>query len=459
MIILNILDLRMNVSYAVRGDEMKALFELDHTHDAARKSWVHTANAADCEFPIQNLPLGIFVPEGQTARVGVAIGDQILDLLKAGELGLIPAEIDRSCLEADCLNDLLSRGHEPGLTLRHAVFYLLSDHDPLNARQYSRDILHSQDAVTMLRPVDVRNYTDFYAGIHHAVRAGTLLQPENPLPDNYKWVPIGYHGRPSTVKISGQNIKRPQGQLMPARPGIPPAFDRCRELDLELEMAVYVGKPSAWGEPIEIEKAFDHVAGFGLLNDWSARDIQKWEMKPLGPFLAKNFGTTISPWVITPYALAPFRQAVPPRPAGDPAPLPYLHSELDQRQGAFDIRLEVLLSTKKMREVGDEPVRIITSNMSHLYWTPQQMLTHHSISGCQMESGDILGTGTISGPTPDQLGSLLELTENGTNPVMLPNGEVRSYLEDDDQITLKGVCQKKGFATIGFGNCSGTIIA
>lgn len=438
---------------------MKALFELDHTHDASRKSWVATANAADCEFPIQNLPLGVFIPEGQSARVGVAIGDHVLDLLKASELRLIPQEIAQAGLHTECLNDLLSQGHEVGLQLRHLVFDLLSDSDPLNAKQFSQDILHAQEAVTMLRPVDVRNYTDFYAGIHHAVRAGTLLQPENPLPDNYKWVPIGYHGRPSTVKVSGQDIKRPQGQLMPAQPGSPPEFNHCRELDLELEMAVYVGKPSAWGEPIGIEQSFDYIGGFGLLNDWSARDIQKWEMKPLGPFLAKNFGTTISPWIITPYALAPFRQAVPSRPAGDPMPLPYLYSTLDQQKGAFDIELEVRLSTKKMREAGDEPVCIIKSNMSHLYWTPQQMLTHHSIAGCQMESGDIIGTGTISGPAPDQLGSLLELTENGINPVVLPNGEIRRYLEDGDQIILKGLCKKEGFASIGFGDCIGTITA
>jgi len=271
-------------------------------------------------------------------------------------------------------------------------------------------------------------------------------------------MPIGYHGRASTVKPSGKHIRRPHGQRMAADSVGAPTFGPCRELDLELEMAVWLGKPSKWGTPIQMDDAHEHIAGYGLLNDWSARDIQRWEMKPLGPFLSKNFGTTVSPWVLTPYALAPFRVALASRPHSDPAPLAHLFSERDQAQGCFDVSLEVHLRTKKMRADGDASIAIIHANMHHLYWTPQQMLTHHASGGCEMLSGDLLGTGTISGPSNDQLGSLLELTENGQKPLILPNGEVRTYLEDGDEVTLKGRCHRAGFASIGFGDCCGTIV-
>lgn len=438
---------------------MALYLDIDHTHDIAQKSWVSSANAPDTEFPIQNLPLGVFSTEEGKTHVGVAIGDQVLDLVTAHDMGLLGNAIPRDLLATDSLNSLFAAGHTTGIALRHAVFALLNDADPRDAARHGAELLHPQANVVMHRPTRVGNYTDFYAGIHHAVRAGSLLQPENPLPDNYKWVPIGYHGRASTVKVSGMAVRRPSGQLMAAQGNGTPGFGPCRELDLELEMAVYLGKPSAWGETIAIAEAGEHIAGYGLLNDWSARDIQRWEMKPLGPFLAKNFGTTVSPWVLTPYALAPFRVPMAPRDAEDPQPLPYLHSAQDQAAGTFDIALEVKLRTRRMLSAGEDAVTIITSNMRHLYWTPQQLLTHHASSGCQMEAGDLIGTGTISGPVDDQLGSLLELTVNGQQPVRLPNGEMRSYLEDGDEVTLKGFCRREGFAPIGFGDCSGVVAA
>jgi len=466
---------------------MTSDFSIDDTHDAAQQSWVASANTGETDFPIQNLPLGVFSTATTGPRVGVAIGEHVLDLTAACDLSLLGDAVARELVAQDSLNALFAAGHATGQALRKAVFTLLHAQDSLGARQHADCILHAGAQVTMHLPSRIGNYTDFYAGIHHAIRAGTLLQPESPLPENYKWMPIGYHGRGSTVKPSGKQVRRPHGQRMttPTLHGcavaLPPdgayapwdgpaagmtaghtgapAFGPCRELDLELEMAVWLGQPNAWGAPIRIDEAHAHIAGYGLLNDWSARDIQRWEMKPLGPFLAKNFGTTVSPWVLTPYALAPFRVALAPRPPGDPAPLPYLFSPQDQAQGCFDVALEVHLRTQKMRAEGDASIAIIRSNMRHLYWTPQQMLTHHASGGCEMLSGDLLGTGTISGPSGDQLGSLLELTENGKQPLTLPNGEVRTYLEDGDEITLKGRCRREGFVSIGFGDCRGTIVA
>lgn len=438
---------------------MNSLFDINHTHEPSQQSWVVSANAADTDFPIQNLPLGIFSTDTMAPRVGIAIGEQVLDLAAAHDLGLLGQAIARDLLIQQSLNALFAAGHDTGLALREAVFNLLHADDPLGAQQHAGKILHPAVSVSMHLPSQIGNYTDFYAGIHHAIRAGTLLQPENPLPDNYKWMPIGYHGRASTVKPSGSHVRRPSGQLMAAGSTGKPGFEPCRELDLELEMAVWLGAPSEWGVPIPIEQAHEHIAGYGLLNDWSARDIQRWEMKPLGPFLAKNFGTTVSPWVLTPYALAPFRVAMDARPEGDPAPLPHLLSEQDQAHGTFDVALEVHLRTEKMRDAGEASIAIIRSNMRYLYWTPQQMLTHHASAGCEMLSGDLIGTGTISGPRDDQLGSLLELTENGAKEVMLPNGEIRSYLLDGDEIALKGRCSREGFVSIGFGNCIGTIVS
>lgn len=436
---------------------MTAYFDIDHTHDPARKSWVASANKPQTDFPLQNLPLGIFSCDQVAPRVGIAIGDQILDLTAAFDAGLLGDSINRDLLTQSSLNSLFAAGHQVGMALREMAFAILSAEDPLDARRFASSILVDMDAAQLHLPAQIGNYTDFYAGIHHAIRAGTLLQPENPLPDNYKWMPIGYHGRASTVKASGGNIRRPKGQLMTAQSKGTPTFGPCNELDLELEMAVWLGQPNQHGEPIDIARAREHIAGFGLLNDWSARDIQRWEMKPLGPFLAKNFGTTVSTWVLTPYALAPFRVAMAPRPQGDPAPLPHLFSAQDQAEGTFEVALEVHLRTPQMKVRGEPSCAIIHSNMRDLYWTPAQMLAHHSAGGCEMLSGDLLGTGTISGPVDDELGSLLELTENGSRPVTLPNGEIRTYLQDGDEVTLKGRCHRDGFVSIGFGDCRGTI--
>ncbi|WP_172330094.1 fumarylacetoacetase [Mangrovicoccus sp. HB161399] len=431
--------------------------ELDHTNDPAARSWVGTANDGINDFPVQNLPLGIFSAAGLPPRAGMAIGASVLDLVAASDLGLLGDAVPRELLAKAGLNDLFAAGHGAGLRLRHAAFALLEASDTMGAQAHAGAILHDMETVTMHRPVHVGNYTDFYAGIHHAVRAGGLLQPENPLPDNYKWVPIGYHGRASTTRVSGTDVRRPAGQFQPA-PGAAPEFGPCRELDLELEMAVYVGRPTEWGRPLGIAEAAEHVAGYGLLNDWSARDIQRWEMKPLGPFLSKNLGTSLSPWVLSPQALAPFRVAMAPRDPADPQPLPYLMSAEDQAKGTFDVALSVQIRTGRMRAAGDAPVTIIRSNMRDLYWTPQQLLAHHTCSGCEMEAGDLIGTGTISGPREDELGSLLELTMNGARPVRLPNGETRSFLADGDEITLKGRCTREGFVPIGFGTCTGTVL-
>lgn len=432
--------------------------ELDHTHNPAARSWVETANVINTEFPIQNLPLGVFSVGRSEKRIGVAIGNSVLDLVAAQELGLIDEPISRPMLATDGLNELFSAGHGVNQQLRHAVFSLLHVDDKKNAQQHASVLLYDQADVTMYRPMHVKSYTDFYAGIHHAVRAGTLLQPDNPLPANYKWMPIGYHSRASTTHVSGAEIRRPNGQFLTVDSGQIPEFGPCRELDLELEMAVYIGTPSQVGQPIKIDNAASYIAGYGLLNDWSARDVQKWEMKPLGPFLSKNLGTTLSPWVLTPHALAPFRVAMSPRSANDPQPLPYLMSEKDQQEGIFDVALSVQLRTERMKEEGDTPVTIIHSNMRDLYWTPQQLLTHHTCTGCDMETGDLIGTGTISGPKDDELGSLLELTMNGDKPVQLPNGEVRCYLEDGDEVTLRGRCSRAGFVPIGFGAAVGTVL-
>lgn len=432
--------------------------QLDYTNDPEARSWVFTANAPGTDFPIQNLPLGIFSTKGSAPRAGMAIGGCVLDLVAAWDLELLSDTVPREMLASDGLNELFEAGHEAGQRLRHAAFALLEAADTRGAQFHADAILHGMDAVTLHRPVRVGNYTDFYAGIHHAVRAGGLLQPESPLPDNYKWVPIGYHGRASTTRVSGTGIHRPVGQLQPAAGAAAPDFGPSRELDLELEMAVYVGRPTDWGQPLEIDRAAEHIAGYGLLNDWSARDIQRWEMKPLGPFLSKNLGTTLSPWVLSPQALAPFRVAMVPRDPADPQPLPYLMSAEDQAEGTFDVALSVELRTERMRVAGEAPVTIIRSNMRDLYWTPQQLLTHHTCSGCEMEAGDLIGTGTISGPREDELGSLLELTMNGTRPISLPNGETRSFLADGDEITLRGHCTREGFTPLGFGACTGTVL-
>ncbi|MCR0982183.1 fumarylacetoacetase [Roseomonas populi] len=422
----------------------------DATHDPALKSWVQSANGHP-DFPIQNLPLGVFIPlDMGSARVGVAVGDMVLDLTMA------PVEQDvREAAANASLNALFALGEGPRKALRARLSELLAEGSAHRAELEQH--LHPMEACTLLLPAKIGDYTDFYVGIHHATNVGKVFRPDNPLLPNYKHVPIAYHGRASSVRVSGTPVRRPKGQLK-APDSDAPRFAPCERLDYELEMAVWIGPGSTLGDSIPVAKAASHVAGYGLLNDWSARDIQAWEYQPLGPFLAKNFGSTVSPWVITPEALEPFRIAQPARPEGDPAPLPYLQDEADQAGGALDLALEVLILTPAMREKGLAPHRLSLSNAKHMYWTVAQMVAHHSSNGCDLNPGDMLGSGTISAPDAQGFGSLLETTKGGKEPVQLPSGETRKFVEDGDEIILRARAARDGFATIGFGDCRASIL-
>jgi fumarylacetoacetase len=438
------------------------MIEIDETHDARHKSWVESANDPESDFPIQNLPLGIFSRVGLKAhRFGIAIGGSIFDVGVAQELGLLTGLAAQAAeLGGDgTLNALFATGQALLRDLRRQVSALLNQQskDGQRAQAQRERLLHPMTACQMHLPTTVRNYTDFYAGIHHARAAGALMMPDDPLPVNYKWVPIAYHGRASSVRTSGTQIRRPRGQWL-VTAGSSPVFGPSQRLDFELEMGFYVGAGNALGEPIPIAEAAEHIVGFTLLNDWSARDVQRWEMFPLGPFLGKNFATSVSPWVVTAQALAPFRVAAMERPASDPQPLDYLRDGPDQRHGGLDIALSVQLSTEKMRAHNMGPLEILTSSAMHLYWTPAQMLSHHTCGGCDMMPGDLIGTGTISGPLRGQLSSLLELTFGGAEPLALPNGETRGFLHDGDEVTFLGRCSRPGFVSIGFGSCTGRIL-
>ena len=427
---------------------------LNDTHDANRQSWVESAKTRGTDFPIQNLPLGVFSRGDEGRRLGIAIGDQILDVAAAVKHKLLNCPAAR--MGGDTLNSLFALGRVPIAALRAEVSALLASGTPQgeSASRLEAEILCPMAQATLHLPVDVRNYTDFFAGIHHARAAGALLTPDNPLPQNYKYVPIAYHGRASSVRLSGE-IRHPKGQLFD---GTAPQYGPSQRLDLELEMGFFIGSGNKLGEPVPIGAAESQIIGMCLLNDWSARDIQRWEMTPLGPFLSKSFSTMISPWVVTLDALAPFRIPASPRPQGDPAPLDYLTDASDQQGGSFDIHLSVLLRTARMTEAGEQPMEIITSNAKHLYWTLAQMVTHHSSNGCNLLPGDLIGTGTISGPTRAELSSLLELTFGGKEPVKLPNGETRGFLEDGDEVTLAARCEREGFRSLGFGKVTGKII-
>ena len=421
---------------------------IDHTHDAAAASWLAGAND-HAAFPVQNLPLGVF-STAVTARIGTAIGDFVLDLAALADR--LPAEV-RTALAEPTLNALFACTPKARRALRHAVFALLTD--PAQ-RAAVEPHLHPPSDVTMHLPARIGDYTDFYVGIHHATNIGKQFRPDQPLLPNYKHVPIGYHGRASSVRVSGTPLVRPSGQRKPPEADAPD-FGPCRRLDYELEMGVWIAGANALGEPVPIAAAPDRIAGLCLLNDWSARDLQAWEYQPLGPFLAKNFLTTVSPWVLTAEALAPFRIAQAPRPDGDPHPLPYLWDAADQQAGAFAITLEVSLASAKMREAGTPPHKLSSGPASNMYWTVAQMIAHHASNGCDLNPGDLLGTGTISGPTRDAFGSLIELSSGGREPIALPGGETRAFLEDGDALTLSGYASARGFRTIGFGACEGVI--
>jgi fumarylacetoacetase len=432
---------------------------LDDTHSPQRKSWVASANEHP-EFPIQNLPLGVFTPPGGSARGGIAIGDDIFDLAGALELGLFEG-VARQAAEAATgasLNPLFALGAAARRALRHRASDILDAEGKDRARLESMRarLLHRAADCRMELPAAIGDYSDFFAGIHHATNAGKLFRPDNPLMPNYKYVPIGYHGRASSISPSGAPVRRPNGQRKGASESVP-SFGASRNLDYELELGVFVGPGNALGEPVPIAEAARHIAGFCLLNDWSARDIQGWESQPLGPFLGKSFCTTISPWVVTPEALAPFRMAQARRPSGDPPPLPYLDDATDQANGALDIELEVLLLTPGLTTKRLPARQLASSNARHLYWTVAQLVAHHSCNGCNLRAGDLFGTGTISGPGDSELGSLLEISGGGRRAVELASGESRRFLEDGDSVIMRAHCRRAGFASIGFGECAGTI--
>ncbi|GGF41353.1 fumarylacetoacetase [Aliidongia dinghuensis] len=432
---------------------------LDQTHDRTLTSWVTSANG-HADFPIQNLPFGIFQPHGGSPRGGVAIGDEILDLREAVSLGLFegPAREAAEAASGATLNPLMAVGAAARRALRLRLSELLAEHGAERAKVegYATILLHQAADCTLHLPARIGDYTDFYAGINHATNVGRLFRPDNPLMPNYKYVPIGYHGRASSVRVSGGDVVRPNGQRKPASEEFP-SFGPSRNLDYELELGIWIGPGNALSQPIPIAQAAEHIVGYCLLNDWSARDIQGWEYQPLGPFLAKNFHTSISPWLVTAEALAPFRSAQPARPEGDPRPMDYLWSEADQQAGALDIRLDVLLETATDRVAGRRPVRIGGSNTRELYWTPAQMVAHHASGGCNLAPGDLFGSGTISGTTTDSFGSLLEITEGGRKPLALPAGETRRFLEDGDEVIFRAHGVRDGFVSIGFGECRGRI--
>ena len=416
---------------------------LDATHDPDLRSWVESANAADTDFPIQNLPFGRFRRPGSNdaLRIGVAIGDCLVDLQVAG----FTQTQDIASLMATTADDRRSLRAALSIALRAG-----------NQTASMKAALISQAEVEMALPCEIGDYTDFYTGIHHATAVGKLFRPDNPLLPNYKWVPIGYHGRSSSIIPSGRPFHRPNGQTLP--PGSStPTMGPTHRLDYELELGVFVGRPNELGAPVSIAEAESHVFGLALFNDWSARDVQAWEYQPLGPFLAKNFASTVSPWIVTLEALAPFRRPFS-RPATDPQPLAYLDSPEHRQASVFDIELEVWLQTARMQELGHPGERLSVSNFADAYWTVAQMLAHHTVNGCNLRTGDLLGTGTLSGPAPTNAGSLLELSQGGKAPVQLSNGETRAFLEDGDTICLRAFCERPGHRRIGFGECRGTVL-
>ena len=432
----------------------------DGTHDASLRSFVESANDPAGDFPVQNLPLGVFRRGGAgRARVGCAIGDRVLDLLVCGERGLLrglPSEAEAACF-GETLNGLMALPARERSTLRHRISHLLrAEGGFVTARADAADVLVAASEAELRLPAAVGDYTDFYASVFHATNVGQMLRPDNPLFPNYKWVPIGYHGRASSLVVSGTKVARPQGQSEPGEDGVP-RFGPTRALDYELEVAAFLGPGNALGVPIPLAEAESHLFGLVLLNDWSARDVQKWEYQPLGPFLAKSFATSISPWVVTAEALAPFRVPAFARPEGDPQPLPYLAHPEDREHGGIDLQLEVHLSTKAMRERGLPPHQVSLSNLRDVYWTFAQMAAHHSSNGCNLRPGDLIGSGTVSGPAKENRGCLIERTWRGKEPLALPGGEERRFLEDGDEVILRGRCEREGFASIGFGECRGVV--
>ena len=415
------------------------------------KSWVESAEGSD--FPVENLPLGIFSVGNRRRRAGVAIGDFVLDVVAIAEL---LDEEWREDLSQPVLNAWLARGHQAQVDLRERLTELLTD------ERYRDDVepeLIGQTEARMHVPCLIGDYTDFYVGIHHATNVGKQFRPDNPLLPNYKYVPFGYHGRASSVRASGEPVIRPSGQRKAPDADVP-EYGPSRRLDYELELGIWIGEGNELGSPIPIGEAGEHIAGYCLLNDWSARDLQAWEYQPLGPFLAKNFLTSVSAWVVSPQALEPFRKAMPPRMHGDPEPLPYLDDAADRASGALAIQIEATLTTEKMRAAGLAP-HILSRGSADaaMYWSAAQIVAHHSCNGCNLQPGDLIGTGTLSTDQTSGLGSLLEISQGGKHPIQLINGETRSFLEDGDEVTLRAWCEAEGAPRIGFGECVGRVVA
>ena len=437
---------------------------INETHDPNLKSWIESANAPDTDFPIQNLPFCYFdrSKSDGNGRIGILIGDKVLDLVRCREDGLFEIEtlsnIYWSLTAGASVSNLFIYDKAELSAFRRQLIEILREEASEEVRiAVEKNLIDSKTAHFDLPVYNVPNYTDFYCSIFHATNVGAMFRPDNPLLPNYKYIPIGYHGRASSIVVSGTDVKRPKGQTRPDAEQ-PPQFIPCKNLDYEMEVGFFVGRGNTLGESIPIETAEEHIFGLCLVNDWSARDMQAWEYQPLGPFLAKSFATTVSPFVVTMEALAPFRVPAFERDADDPQPLDYLNGETNKQFGGFDIKLEVYIQTPKMRDENTEPFLLSRSNMKDLYWTIGQMLTHHASNGCNLQTGDLMATGTVSGKEKDERGCLLELTWRGKEPIELPNGEQRRFLEDGDEIIMKGFCEREGFRRIGFGECRGRIL-
>ncbi|MEX2154309.1 MAG: fumarylacetoacetase [Gemmatimonadaceae bacterium] len=432
---------------------------LDATHDASLRSWVSGANDPNADYPIQNLPAGMFQSRRDSlVQVGIAIGDRILNLSACAETGLLPREIAASVRVAtsdESLNWLMSSGRELAAALRVALVELLQEDNAAARRRASELSIPLKDAEMRL-PAKIGDYSDFYASMHHAMNVGSMFRPDNPLLPNYKYVPVGYHGRASSIVVSGTPIRRPMGQTRDDA-NAAPVYGPSRRLDYEIEVGAFVGAGNPQGETIPISRAEDHLWGLCLVNDWSARDIQSWEYQPLGPFLAKSFATSVSPWVVTLDALAPFRVPAVPRPAGDPAPLPYLSDAADQQRGGIDLTLEVWLRSAAMRANDAAPMLVSRGRFRDMYWTVGQMVAQHASNGCNLQPGDLIASGTVSGPSKESRGCLLERTWRGSEALELPTGERRAFLEEGDEVIMRGYAEREGFRRIGLGECVGVV--
>lgn len=432
---------------------------LNATHNPELTSWVESANGGQSDFPIQNLPFAIFKRKDskEKFRAGVAIGDYIVDLKAAHKAGVFNMDLTPmlKTLYKARLNDFMALGQGAWSSLRSELSLALASGSVKQA-QLETCLVAQADAEYRV-PARIGDYTDFYTSINHATNVGKLFRPDNPLLPNYQWIPIGYHGRSSSIEVSGHAFHRPKGQLK-APNADKPELAPCKRLDYELEVGIYIGCGNALGHSIEIDQAEDHVFGLCLFNDWSARDIQAWEYQPLGPFLSKSFASTVSPWIVTIEALAPYRQAWT-RPSDHPQPLDYLDSHDHRNTGAMDMHLEVLIQTSKMRSEGIAPERVALSNFNQSYWSVAQMVTHHSVNGCNLKPGDFFGSGTQSGTSADSVGALLEATQGGKNPITLSNGEQRTFLEDGDKVVLSGWCESETAPRIGFGEANATVLS